>query len=713
MKYAGLPTSTQGKMIRRSMAYHQCLRINQRTYGRHHPSTTDILATLGEFHFKQTNYDSALHYFQQALMATAPKFQPTAEWQNPAVRTMMGDPLRFQLLYQKAMVLMAQHRKTSDTASLIAALDGFARADSLMDSCRVLYDREAAKLSFLEDHRQVYEQAVDCAYQLHQRTSEERYLAWAFHFMEKSKAVVLWEALVESQARNSVGIPDSLLEQERTMKVQLAYLGNELQAAEDGGADSTLTELRAQQFALARQQENLRRQLQQAYPNYFRIKYGQDSYTLAEARDYTTSDNTTLVEYLWTDDYLYGLSITPRREVLTRIPITDSVQQALSTVLAALRQPPQVVQRASDFQQYTQAAYLLYQRCLKPLLGQPGAVRSAGLFGSFQEAQQRIYPPALTIIPDGKLAYLPFEALLTRLPTSAQPDYRRLAYVVDTLAVSYAPSAQVLTQQPGHVRNAMRFLAFGYTGSGQAVAHVQALPGTAQEVAALGQMAEGKFYTGVKATEHQFKAAAQHYDVIHLAVHGLADTLHPNNSRLVFRNERDSVDDGYLYAYELYDLQLQADLAVLSACESGTGKLQPGEGVYSLARGFTYAGCPTVVMSLWKVDDTQTAALIPTFYRDLYTGSPVDQALRTAKIRFREQCSSFYAHPAFWSAFVVGGTTAPVMTYRATYRMAAVVLLLSTIYFSLALWYRRHERDRQAAPTLRGREESQTKKGLI
>ena len=680
-----------------SLAYHQSLRLNQKIYGPHHPLTTDILTTLGNFHTEQTGYDSALYYFQQALQATAPGFQPTNLLENPAVRSMMSDPLKFQLLYQKAVVLLAQHQQTANASQLTAALDCFARADSLMDSCRVLYDREAAKLSFLENHRQVYEQAVVCAYRLYQSDPDDRYLLWAFHFMEKSKAVVLWEALVESQAKNSVGIPDSLLEQERNIKVELAYVNNELQAANNSGADSTVTELRAQQFALTRRQENLTRQLKQDYSNYFRIKYGQDSYTLAQARDYTATANTTLVEYLWGKEYGYVLSITPQRVVLTQVVLTDSVRRALGTVLVSLQQPPKVVQRTEEFQRYTQAAYLLYQRLLQPVLEQPTNRQSLGLFTTFQEAQQKIHPPALTIVPDGLLSYLPFEALITRLPSATRPDYRRLAYVVDTLAVSYAPSAQVLTQQPTHVRNAMRFLAFGYSGSGQSTnpSSWRNLPGTAQEVAALGQMAEGTFYTGLDATESQFKAEAERYDVIHLAVHGLADTLQPNNSYLVFRTEHDSIDDGYLYSYELYDLQLQADLTVLSACESGTGKLQQGEGVYSLARGFTYAGCPTVVMSLWKVDDGQTSALIPTFYRELYTGSSIDQALRTAKVQYRERCSSFYAHPAFWSAFVVGGTTAPVVNYRATYRIAAMVLLLSVIYFGLTLYYQRQ----RARPT--------------
>ncbi len=691
----------EGKIDSATQAYHQSLAINKRVHGPNHPLTTDILSTLGKFYYQQASYDSAMYYYQRALHTVVPEFEPTEQLHNPPVRTMMGDPLRFQLLFQKAKVLLAQHQRSPSPARLTAALNCFARVNSLMDSCRMLYDREAAKLTFLADHRQVYEQAVVCAYRLYQSDPDDRYLAWAFHFMEKSKAVVLWEALVESQAKNSVGIPDTLLERERAIKVELAYVNNELQAAENNGVDSTVTELRAQQFALARQKENLTLRLQQTYPNYFRIKYSQDQYTLDQARDYTATANTTLVEYLWGKEHVYGLSISPRRVMLTQVLLTDSVQRALATVLTALQQPPGVIQRTDDFQRYTQAAYLLYQRLLQPSLEQPTNRQSLGLFASFQEAQQKIHPPALTIIPDGPLSYLPFEALITRLPSATRPNYRRLAYVVDTLAVSYAPSSQVLTQRPNHVRNAMRFLAFGYSGSKQEAtsSRWRNLPGTAREVAALGQMAEGTFYTGMDATESQFKAEVEHYDVIHLAMHGRADTLHPNNSRLVFRNERDSIDDGYLYAYELYDLQLQADLAVLSACESGTGKLQQGEGVYSLARGFTYAGCPTVVMSLWKVDDQQTSTLIPAFYRELYSGSSVDQALRLAKVRFREQCSSFYAHPAFWSAFVVGGTTAPVMNYRATHRIEAVIVLLSVIYFGLGIWLRRAQpaRSLQAA----------------
>ncbi len=208
-------------------------------------------------------------------------------------------------------------------------------------------------------------------------------------------------------------------------------------------------------------------------------------------------------------------------------------------------------------------------------------------------------------------------------------------------------------------------------------------------------MAEVDVFKGKQATEHQFKANAKNYNIIHLAVHGQANTTNPNNNRLVFRPESDSVEDGSLYSYELYNLQLQADLAVLSTCESGMGKFQPGEGVYSLARGFAYAGCPSVVMSLWKVDDLQTARIMPDFYRTLFAGDTKDDALRTAKLRYLRTTNSYHAHPYFWSAFILEGNASSVIDYQASIWAFWIIALLSTVYLSLFLyseWIKQRQR---------------------
>ena len=702
-EYLGDAYSKQRMPDSANYYYHRSLSVNKKTHGFKHSLTSEILSTLGKLHQQQQTYDSALHYFQQSLMAGVPSFSDTNQLHQPTVATMQNDPLNFRLLYQKARVLLDQYQQSSDTQWLLTALDCFARADSLIDSCRVLYDREAAKLGFLEDNKMVYEDAVGCAYQLYRLSADDTYLEWAFHFMEKSKAVVLWEALVDSQIKSGVGIPDSLVERERSINTSWAYTNNELwQAHQSGASASRVADLRAQQFALTREREAFTQHLESHYPAYFRIKYGGTSFTLHQARDYAGIANTTLIEYLWGQEYVYALSLNSQEILFKQIPLADTTQRALSSVLQALQHPPHLTQSQQDYHAYTAAAFHLYQQLLQPLLPTRGLKdhsTSPGLFRSIQAAQQQAYASTVTLIPDGPLAYLPFEALLTDLPSSSAPDYRHLAYVLDKHTISYAQSAQVLTQRTLptiRTRNAMRFLGFGYSTSSdtKSTSSWYDLPGTAHEIKALEQMAEGTFYLGRSATEHRFKSEAEHYDMIHLAVHGLADTLNPNNSRLVFRADQDSIDDGLLYSYELYDLQLRADLAVLSSCESGMGRWQQGEGVYSLARGFTYAGCPTVVMSLWNVDDQQTARIMPTFYKGLYTGARVDQALRTAKLQYRQQCSHFFAHPAFWSSFVVEGNPLPIVNYLATQHAAWLTLVLSTLYFGMTLF--RTYKNRQA-----------------
>jgi CHAT domain-containing protein len=122
---------------------------------------------------------------------------------------------------------------------------------------------------------------------------------------------------------------------------------------------------------------------------------------------------------------------------------------------------------------------------------------------------------------------------------------------------------------------------------------------------------------------------------------------------LIFRG--DSLADRELYAYEIYNLNLDAGLVVLSACETGIGRNQVGEGVLSIARAFTYAGCPSVVMSLWDVRDIFTSDIMTVFYETLNQEQSVSGSLRNAKLQFLEKSDMFTAHPANWAAFVVNG----------------------------------------------------------
>jgi CHAT domain-containing protein len=213
-----------------------------------------------------------------------------------------------------------------------------------------------------------------------------------------------------------------------------------------------------------------------------------------------------------------------------------------------------------------------------------------------------------------------------------------------------------------------------------------------QEVESIGQHLSGVGYTQQAAVERRFKEEVSQYRIVHLAMHALIDDQNPMDSRLVFSQDTaDIQEDGYLNAYELYDMEIPAELVVLSACETGYGKLERGEGIMSLARAFAYAGCPSIVMSHWLVDDKASAQLMDYFYRYLSEGLPKDEALRQAKQAYLETASVQKTHPFFWANFVLVGDTAPIAsppasTQRILYAAGVLLLLLGLV--GTAYWFR-------------------------
>ncbi|MEZ4684577.1 MAG: CHAT domain-containing protein [Bacteroidia bacterium] len=144
-------------------------------------------------------------------------------------------------------------------------------------------------------------------------------------------------------------------------------------------------------------------------------------------------------------------------------------------------------------------------------------------------------------------------------------------------------------------------------------------------------------------------------------MHALVDDKDPLRSYLVFSQVEGEENGPFLYASELYGMHLPAQLAVLSACNTGYGSMQRGEGIMSLSRAFAYAGCPSTVMSLWQAPDAETGSLMEAFYRSLQEGTAKHLALRAAKKAYIEDAyTSQQAHPFYWAGFIVSGNTAPV-----------------------------------------------------
>jgi len=200
-----------------------------------------------------------------------------------------------------------------------------------------------------------------------------------------------------------------------------------------------------------------------------------------------------------------------------------------------------------------------------------------------------------------------------------------------------------------------------------------------EEADAIGKYFDSEVIKGNEATEKVFLEKFKNFDILHFAMHALVDNEESDNSKLVFTHENDSVNDSFLHSFELYNMNMNPRLAVLSACNSGLGELKGGEGVMSLARAFTYAGAESVVMSHWRVNDQSSRDIMESFYKYLSQGENKDQALRLAKIEYLESAPANSQHPFHWNNFVVYGDVSPIRKPGSVLDYWWAVMLILTI----------------------------------
>lgn len=311
--------------------------------------------------------------------------------------------------------------------------------------------------------------------------------------------------------------------------------------------------------------------------------------------------------------------------------------------------------RNRNFDTYTTSAYTLYKQFLKPAMEDEKYIPKSSRH--------------LIIIPDGVMGYIPFETLI-QTPPSAGQGYKDLDYLLKDRLISYHYSASLLSFQIPKYNQASQksFIGFapdyGNENNSPLALNAQArevtsklasLDHTKNEVNTIANLMKGDVRTGQDASEYNFKKLSGNYTILHLAAHSFVEDEEPLLSKLFFDASKDTVDDGLLHTYELYNMQLNADLACLSACNTGIGKLYQAEGIMSLGRGFAYAGVPNLLISLWSVPDRSTKDLMTNFYTSLQGTKDYAEALRMAKLQYLQENDNITAAPYYWSGFIFIG----------------------------------------------------------
>ncbi|HKQ79398.1 MAG TPA: CHAT domain-containing protein [Blastocatellia bacterium] len=641
----------QGDYARAMETYQKSLALREAI--KDTPGVASTLNNIGRVHYEQGDYAKALDFFQKslALREAAGNIAGIADALNN-----LGDAYESQGRHAQALENASRAaelaRQIGDVESLWKALlvvGGAYRALKEFPKARQAFEQSIDIIETLranvagrgEDRQRFFESKVSPYHALVEMLAREGRSTEALTFAERAKARALLDALQFGRANDDKVLTSQDQEQERKLRAELIMLNTQVTRASqqdkaDQGAIGALKSLREK----ARLNfEAFQTSLYAAHPE-LRAQRGEAPVIKADEIAALIPDaSSALLEYVVTDEttYLFVITQAAGAQVHT-LPIK---RDELTKQTEIFRR--QLATRDLGFRVSVRK---LYQLLLKPA--------EAQLRGSAN----------LIIAPDDKLWDLPFQALLA-------PDGR---YLLERSAVSYVPSLTVLREMKAQ-RDRRRtdpagatLLALGNPSLGKRTVERAALalrdekltplPEAEEEVKALGRLygaSRSKVFIGAEAREDRLKIEAGQAGILHFATHGMMNNASPMYSHLVLA-QGDTNEDGLLEAWELMQLDLKAELAVLSACETARGRVGAGEGMIGLSWALFVAGVPATVVSQWKVESSATRELMIAFHRQLRAASapaPKAAALRQAALQLLKSPAT--RHPFYWAGFVLVG----------------------------------------------------------
>ncbi len=556
-------------------------------------------------------------------------------------------------------------------------------AIQLIDYITKKFDRVGSEESFIDKYFTIYEQNIEINFLLFEQNKDSTHLYRAFEIAEKSKNLSLLEALRTTEATQFAGIPDSLLEKEESLRLEIADLNEqrfELELYPEEDSESTQLSIDSKTFDLQQEYDHLIDLFEKQYPNYYRLKYKRQFVSIPDIQQQLLGERQALVEYFAGDSSIYLFVIRKDGFVAQRIPSSTSLYTQVEQFRNLIDHTPfSSYQEMGGDNELANISHQLYQKLLEPVVSN--------------------LPKELIIVPDGILGYLPFEALLSSLPEQSF-RYRSHPYLLHQYQINYISSATLLEElMEPHKGNASKGLLaiapyFSMEKSEKLASRSDALTHlkyNVPEAKKVKQFIGGELLTGERATVQSFIQKAADFRLLHLATHAKTNDKSGDYSFLAFSKSSDTMMDVRLYASDIYNLELNAEMVVLSACETGVGELVRGEGFISLARAFTYAGAQSLITTLWSVNDNKTSELIPLFYKNIKLGKRKGEALRQAKLTYLKKQKDRAAHPFYWAAFVPYGNmdainiASPISSYLAWGLLVSNILLL--LFFWKKGWF--------------------------
>ncbi len=604
----------------------------------------NMFNSLVEIQIKSNKIKGAISTLEKAIWENS-NAQPIKGQKYPPKNTLLNKSISVDFVCKKIKLTLGLYQKSQYNYSLADIYEATRYNLSLIEDLRFDYKSEDSKKEFFNNSHFMFEQALDVCWLMYKRFGDKRYIEEAFMIAEKNKSLLLREVLQENNARQFGGIPSDLIQEEMSLQSQINILKKEYRYSKS----NSINEEKWFQKRLLEEEEKLaffKQKLEKNYPKYFKLKYKNDLVSLAAIQK-NIPPKTVMVLYFEGKKSIYQFTLTADTFITKKI-IWKTYKETIDNYYSYFKDIKKISQKdPAIFNTFKKLSYEVYHKILhSPTLATANR---------------------LIIIPDGVLNYLPFEAFVTQIsPASDSIAYHILPYLIKNKSINYNYSANLWLQNLNPQKKAInnKILGMAITYQNVKVADFRPLSiqhlrqvlvptlGTAEELSLLEGKYDGDYYIDKYTSEFYFKKYASQYGVIHLALHGFVDTKHPESSSLIFTEDLNQKEDNLLTINEIKQLDLNCNLVVLSACQTGYGQYQKGEGVISLGRSFMYAGTPAVIMTLWQLSDYSAPVIMDYFYKNLKAGLPKDEALQQAKLEYLTHTKGLAAHPAFWAAYI-------------------------------------------------------------
>lgn len=593
----------QGQYAEAMACYQQALAIKQEVRDRRGQGRT--LTNIGFIHQIQEHYTEALDVYEEAL----------------TINREVGDPVGEAItLNNVAPIYQAQKLYPE-------ALDTYEQAMTLLETLRANAGGEQGRASFIAKFNRLYARAIAL---YHQQGQNEQ----AFFTSERNRARSFLDSLVTDHVLLNDNTAADLLVRERDTYNRRQALQAAIRQAKAAGTD--VTKLESQLSAAEKAHQEALAAIAARSDQLAALTPGRSSQTLLDVAgvQQRLETGTALLSFYTLEKQTLAFLITPDHFEVVELPVSrEQLTNQVSHLrdLLAFKQPEATQAAAQE----------LYQT----------------LIPDFQSRLPTL-PSRLLIVPHGPLHYLPFAALYNS--TQAK-------YLVEQYELVMLPSASVLPfitadRQPSS--SDLTALVVGNPTPGDLTADFLAgadpvelppLPYAQKEAEAIAALYNIEPLFGADATESAVRRQAEQAGIVHLAAHGYYNPAAPLNSLIALApapQADGTSSDGWLTVGEVYGLNLkQADLVVLSACQTQLGELSAGDELVGLTRAFIFAGTPSVMASLWNVDDAATAHLMEKFYIHLRAGMSKATALRQAQL----DTLADFPDPYYWAAFTLSG----------------------------------------------------------